>query len=749
MKKLKLVLKILGVVVILLLLALAAVVFTFDPNNYKEAITAQVEKQTGRDFSIDGDISLSVFPWVGVQVEDVELANAEGFSDQPFARIAQLDVKVMLLPLLRKELQVDRVRLRGLFASLEVDKDGNNNWSDLAAQEQTEVEPTPQQPEQPVQAGEQAPVLAALAINGIELVDATVSWNDAQNNVQSSLSDFDLTTEAIRFNQPVAVQMNTHVKHNEPDLEAMIMLTTNLTFNEAFTNIQLDALLLEVGVDAPDLLPEQLDIVLNSDINIDIDQELATLSDTRLTAMDAVLHAVLDVNGLLSEPVVSGTVHTDTVNARILLDRLGVALPPMANDNSLTKLAYASRVKADANLIELDDIKLNLDDAELTGWLHIPDTAQPMVRYKLHMSPIDADAYLPPASADAAAGAGDDAAVADGAAAAGSGGAAAAPDPEIALPVELLRTLDLQGELTMASVTVNSIPVTDILMKAQAKAGVIRIDPLQLKSLEGSAVASAMINVKTDTPDYAIGLKASDMHPGPVVDPLLVGVFGEQDVTMDGAANVLADIKTRGTRVSQLKQAATGDLRFDMGRTVLQGVDFEHFVRSVVADYLAGKRIPVGEDWRGSLNPQTKTAFNRVHASAKLANGDITNKDLILDSSRLKVKGEGVVNIMRNDMDYNALVDIEPAKRQTTAEKLLDQPLAVRIHGPFEQLSYDVDKSQLKKALGNLLEAEAKAKLDKEIEEEKAKLRQKAKEEEEELKQKLEDKLKDKLKGLF
>ena len=465
-----------------------------------------------------------------------------------------------------------------------------------------------------------------------------------------------------------------------------------------------------------------------------------------MTVLDAVLHAVLDVNGLLSEPVVSGTVHTDSVNGRVLFERLGVALPPMANDNSLTRLAYASRVKADAKQVELDDIKLNLDDSELTGWLHIPDTAQPVVRYKLHLSPIDADAYLPPASEDAKVETGDAAAVADKPAAAGSNsGAAAADDTEIALPVELLRTLDLQGELTMASVTVSAIPVTDILMKTQARGGVIRIDPLQLKSLEGSATASAMINVKTDTPDYAIGLKASDMHPGPVVNPLLVGVFGEQDVTMDGAANVLADIKTRGTRVSQLKQAATGDLRFDMGKTVLQGVDFEHFVRNVVADYLASKSIPVGGDWRGSLNPQTKTAFNRVHASAKVSNGDITNKDLILDSSRLKVKGEGVINIIRNDMDYNALVDIEPAKRQTTAEKLLDQPLAVRIHGPFEQLSYDVDKSQLKNALRDLLQAEAKEKLDKEIEEEKAKLQQKAKEEEEELKQKL----KDKLKGLF
>ena len=113
MKKLKLVFKILGVVVAVLLLALVVFIFTFDPNNYKDMITAQVEKQTGRDFDIEGDISLSVFPWVGIQVEGVELANAEGFSEEPFARMSQLDVKVMLLPLLSKELQVDKIRLHG------------------------------------------------------------------------------------------------------------------------------------------------------------------------------------------------------------------------------------------------------------------------------------------------------------------------------------------------------------------------------------------------------------------------------------------------------------------------------------------------------------------------------------------------------------------------------------------------------------------------------------------------------------
>ncbi len=746
MKKLKLVFKILGVVVAILLLALVAFVITFDPNNYKDAITAQVEKQTGRDFEIGGDISLSFFPWIGVKVEEVKLANAEGFSEEPFARMSQLDVKVMLLPLLRKELQVDKVRLHGLFASLEVDKDGNNNWSGLAGTQASEPPPETQQPAQASEAGGQPPAIAALAINGVELIDATVIWNDAQTNVHSRLSDFDLTTGAIRFNEPVEVRLKTNVKHNEPELEARVDLNTNLTFNEAFTNILLADLELEVSADAPGLLKEKLELVMQSDINIDIDQQVATLSNTQVSALDATLHASLDVNSLLSEPVVNGTVHTDSLNLRELMNRLEIELPPMAEESSLTKIAFASRVKANAEHVELDDVKLNVDNTEITGWLHVLDMAQPMVRYKIHMTPINADAYLAPPAAEAT---GDEVAAVPVGETAIAGTDAAEQEADIELPIELLRKLDLQGELTMASVTVDQIPVTDILMKTQAKAGVVRIDPLELKALEGIATSSVMLNVNGEMPDYAIGMKASDMQPGAVLDPMLAAVFGQKDVSMDGTANVLANIKTQGRRVSQLKKAAKGNLQFDMAKTVLHGVDFEYYVRNEVADYLATKSIAVPADWRGSFDPETRTAFNRVHASAVVANGDITNKDLILDSSRVKVKGEGVANIVRNDMDYKAVVDVEPTRRDTTAEKLLDQPLSIRIHGPFEQLAYDVDKDQLKKVLGNMLEAEAKAKIKKEIEEEKEKLRQKAKEEEEQYKEKLKDKLKDKLKGLF
>ena len=84
-----------------------------------------------------------MFPWVGLKVESVALSNEKGFKAGQFAAIRQLDVKVNVLPLLKKEVEINTIRLHGLNVSLEVAKDKTNNWSSLAqADEAEKVEET-------------------------------------------------------------------------------------------------------------------------------------------------------------------------------------------------------------------------------------------------------------------------------------------------------------------------------------------------------------------------------------------------------------------------------------------------------------------------------------------------------------------------------------------------------------------------------------------------------------------------------
>ena len=91
---------ILGAVVALFVLVGVAVSLLFDPNDYKDQIAAAVEERTGRTLTLEGDLELSVFPWLKIGVGPAALSNAPGFGDASFARIEGAALSLQVLPLL-------------------------------------------------------------------------------------------------------------------------------------------------------------------------------------------------------------------------------------------------------------------------------------------------------------------------------------------------------------------------------------------------------------------------------------------------------------------------------------------------------------------------------------------------------------------------------------------------------------------------------------------------------------------------
>ena len=96
-------LKIIAVVVILAISGLIALPFIVDPNDYKQQISEQVEKATGRTLILEGDIGLSVFPWIALELGPLSLSNAKGFDAKHFAKIDAAKVRIKLMPLLQKQ----------------------------------------------------------------------------------------------------------------------------------------------------------------------------------------------------------------------------------------------------------------------------------------------------------------------------------------------------------------------------------------------------------------------------------------------------------------------------------------------------------------------------------------------------------------------------------------------------------------------------------------------------------------------
>ena len=111
------------------LLALGVGAATFfimsPPSDYiRREIIARVKAETGRDLTIAGGTSFTVFPSLGLRLSDVSLSAPPSMGGDPFVKAANFDVGVRLLPLLRQEIVVDRLELNEPVFSLRVDAEG-------------------------------------------------------------------------------------------------------------------------------------------------------------------------------------------------------------------------------------------------------------------------------------------------------------------------------------------------------------------------------------------------------------------------------------------------------------------------------------------------------------------------------------------------------------------------------------------------------------------------------------------------
>src|SRR5216683_1686464 len=182
-----------GAVIAVIAVALLSVRLFVDPNDYKPRIASAVKNATGRELKLEGAIKLSVFPWIALELGPASLGNPPGFSEEPFVSFQHASVRVKLLPLLSKRLEVGRVEVDGLDLKLLKNPQGKGNWEGFGSSK--EVVPA----EAPSKSGG-----GALAgIEGIKITNARASYEN--------LTVENLNLETGAFADKHAVPVTLHV----------------------------------------------------------------------------------------------------------------------------------------------------------------------------------------------------------------------------------------------------------------------------------------------------------------------------------------------------------------------------------------------------------------------------------------------------------------------------------------------------------------------------------------------------------
>ncbi|HSW23205.1 MAG TPA: AsmA family protein, partial [Burkholderiaceae bacterium] len=197
---------------------ITAVVKLFDPNQFKDQLVRWVQERTQRDLVLDGDLSVSYFPKLGLESGKASLSQRR--SAREFASIHKARVTIAWLPLLRGHLHIDSAEVEGLRAQIVRFKDGSTNVDDLARD---------------VAAIESANV----DLDSLRLSHATLQWNDELVWQRGSLHD--LQIELGRLADGVASPLVASARVDAPaaGVDARLQLKGRLLFDVATGRIEL------------------------------------------------------------------------------------------------------------------------------------------------------------------------------------------------------------------------------------------------------------------------------------------------------------------------------------------------------------------------------------------------------------------------------------------------------------------------------------------------------------------------------
>ena len=386
MKVIKWVALVVVLLVVLVIGAALAVIALVDPNDYRDDISRLVYENTGQELVIEGDISLSFFPWLGLDMGRTRLENREGFGDQPFVQMEKAGVAVQLLPLLRRELVVDVVRLDGLLVHLVVNEAGERNWElDLPEDPDDVVTEAPSEEGEPDDPTDRSPPLQIGRLDGIELSDMRVIYDDRQAGTRQEAGPVNVSVGRLDFDTDIPVTADW-VALLDDDMRIEGELDLHLRLDADFQQFRAHVRQLELNTFAEGLPSDGVRARLSTLIEADLEADTASLGDLRLETLGLRLDAEASASGLRDEPRASGSFRIPEGNLREALRRAGQELPDGMADDALQAFSAEGAFELADGALDLNGFLVQLDEAQLGIDLAargIPDAPRAEGRFNL------------------------------------------------------------------------------------------------------------------------------------------------------------------------------------------------------------------------------------------------------------------------------------------------------------------------------------------------------------------------------
>jgi AsmA protein len=628
---------------------------SFDLDSLKPRIIAAVKQATGRDLTLQGPIRLGWSLRPTLTLRDASLSNPPGFTRAQMATLQRLEVKLALLPLLSRRVEIARLALEKPDIILETDAQGRPNW--LFA-----PEPRPAAPPNAVSGGEHEPL--SLDVSNMRIENGTLTWHDGRTGRSATFAIGRLEAEGAAANADMHVTMSASYEGAPFTLHGVVGPLAELANQRTTAAWPVQARLQAGGaqftIEGSVAQPGQ-----SRGYRLQLAATIPNLAGlapfaagVRLPPLhDVSLNARLDDTG--AGPTVSAvTVHVGQSNLADLvpglrLDRLEAETE--RPDQPLQVSAQARLSEAPLNLTgsigapvmprpEADpaasvplDIRLKGlgSSVALRGDAGRAQDGRPVLHADVIAEVIDLDglfAALPRPSEPAA----EQRPVAPVPAPAARP-ARAGVIPETPISFGLLHDADGSGKLSVARLIWRGVTYSDLTVQIDLKDGRLRLDPFSVDLPGGHADGALSADASQPTPTVGLKLRSPSLAVQSLLAALNLPGF------MTGNLRVQADLHGAG----ETPRAIAASLGGSLGLAMVNGTVDNRLLGSALGAILREANLLdlVG---RGG-NSQLQCFVARFDATEGIA----TLRPMVLASSLLTVDGSGTINLRNETLDLH------------------------------------------------------------------------------------------------
>ena len=679
----------LGALLALLVVCGVLLRLLFDPNDYRTQIELAFNERTGRVLDLEGDLGLRLLPRLAVSTGPFSISDRTGDGNGDFVTARDARLRLALLPLLQRRLELGRLVLVEPAVALRIDKHGRDNWSDLFDR------PEPPDSLDGSERGGEAPAAEGpdFSIAGLSIEDGRLSFHDARRPRNLQVVDLDLETGPLAQDSPTAIHAGFALQQGDTvSLRSLVSARVGRVRPRVWAA---EDMVVEIERPAPpgserEPLKGRIDAAR---LTADLDARHYSAPELRYRLGDAKGEASLEARHGPEGLTVEGPVTIARTDLRALLANLGVSLPQFRDPKAPGDIELKAVLRYGSTLA-LRDLVAVVGGTRLTGSAELGGAPGTPVQFDLNGDRIVLDDYLPGNQSSTVAATTIEKPVA------GKGG---------------LRKLHLRGRFTCGRASYAGMNVSNVDGNLAMRDGTLELDPLRASLFGGTSQTRLRYDLAAAVPQLTLDQRLAGVDTAAMLAKLL------DQKRVSGRGTLTAHLSGAGRDRKVLLRSLSGpfELQVTDGRFV--GVD----VWAEIERAIATARGATPSRRAGSAY----TPFDRFEAKGRLDGTVIRNESFDVVNSSMRARGQGTVNYGTGALDLALNARLLEAPGGEVAGISLDRIVGVDI--PLT-VRGSMSEPKVRPDTTRLLEAAAGQQL-----------REEGKEIEKELKKKLEDKLKD------